>query len=66
MPPFVLLTSLAVLGVATSLVRAQYPSSWPQNYTGIPAGDYSPAWQKCMFMHVDLVRQCLNSDAYRL
>ena len=45
----------AVLGVC-ALVRAalaqsddEIPSTWPQNYTGIPRGDYSPAWQDCEF-----------------
>jgi carboxypeptidase D len=32
-----------------SLVSAQgsLPSAFPTNYSGIPAGDYSPAWQSC-------------------
>ncbi|EIN06504.1 alpha/beta-hydrolase [Punctularia strigosozonata HHB-11173 SS5] len=35
----------AFLAAAGTLAQRSIPNTWPQNYTGIPRGDYSPEWQ---------------------
>jgi hypothetical protein len=49
------LVTAVVLGLLASQgAHAQdvsYPSTYPQNYTGIPKGGYGPDWQKCTSAH---------------
>lgn len=44
--------SLVILSAITVSTGQQVPNSWPQNYSGIPQGGYSPEWQSCMYLLV--------------
>lgn len=39
---------LVVLPTLVAGVHGQAVSSWPQDYPGIPTGDYGPEWQECL------------------
>ncbi|KAJ3836137.1 alpha/beta-hydrolase [Lentinula raphanica] len=44
---FEFLRPLLLLAFGCSVRSQGLPSSFPHNYTGIPKGDFSPAWQQC-------------------
>lgn len=45
--PMSILLSAILLGAIRGGVAQDVPNSWPQNYSGIPSGGFSPQWQKC-------------------
>lgn len=43
------LLALAVADVHAAYPPRDVPSTFPHDYPGKPSGDFSPAWQSCMY-----------------
>ena len=39
--------TIALITVLRICVAQKVQNSWPQNYTGIPSGAFTPQWQNC-------------------